>query len=103
MTVFFSWINLPPICKHWKIFLIYTLQGRIWINLYTTILPRESANDALPPTRTASASARILWTIVRAASPLIHRDSPEEAAIWPSIETASFNVTNGFPDFIHRQ
>src|SRR5512141_458907 len=63
----------------------------------------SSRRAVSPPTSTASAPERIRCTRRRAASPVIHRESPAAAAIWPSRETASFNVTNGFPETTHRQ
>ena len=56
-----------------------------------------------PPTSTASATERIRCARRRAASPVIHRESPAAAAICPSRETASFSVTNGFPETTQRQ
>jgi hypothetical protein len=45
-----------------------------------------------------SAWARSWCTWVRAATPVIHLLSPEGRAILPSIDSASFNVTNGRPE-----
>ena len=63
----------------------------------------SSLRAVSPPTSTASTSDRIRCTRRRAASPVIHRESPPAAAICPSREMASFSVTNGLPETTHRQ
>src|SRR5512140_23492 len=63
----------------------------------------SSRRAVSPPTSTASAPERIRCARRRAASPVIHRESPPAAAICPSRETAIFSVTNGFPETTQRQ
>src|SRR5512140_1934092 len=63
----------------------------------------SSRRAVSPPTSTASAPERIRCARRRAASPVIHRESPPAAAIWPSRETATFSAANGFPETSRRQ
>ena len=70
----------------------------VWILVFgvsRTVKLGSSASTVFTPTRIASAPARSLIPSARASSPVIHLDSPDAVAIFPSSVIAAFTVTNG--------
>ena len=61
----------------------------------------SSASTVPIPTSTASCVSRRRWTSARAASPVIHFDSPLTVAILPSSVIAALSVNAGRPCVAH--